>query len=182
MIIMMERFKHKMIQSGKDYLVMSAYFLSVFFHEMAHYLISFLMGGKPISMTIIPVKKEINENGVIYHRWELGNVVSKDINFFNAFPIGIAPLFLLIIAYYVFIAYFDFFDRESGPQILFFYFLLYVLISNSLPSREDLKIAFTATAFSFPFYLVVGILVYLNIDLIIGEFDEIKSFIHGYVN
>lgn len=181
MIVMMERFKHKMLTSGKDYLVMFAYFSSVFFHELAHYLVSLLMGGKPTRMTIIPIKNEIEENGRVYHKWELGNVVSTDVNFFNALPIGIAPLFLLIGAYYIFKSYFYFFDAGNGQQILLFYFLLYLFISNSLPSKEDFKIALMGT-FSLPFYLSMCILAYFNKDFILGGFNEIKNVISIYIN
>lgn len=181
-MIMLERFKAKMLQSQTDYLVLIAYCSSVFFHELAHFIVSFLLGGKPSNFTIIPLKTEYkDENGTAYIHWEFGSVTTNNTTFINALPIGLAPLLLLVVAYYVYVYFFNYFNVNEF-SIIFMYLILYMLISNSLPSIDDLKMGFFSTTFSLPFYIAIAIIIYIFNSQITGVLDEIKIFSYSIIN
>lgn len=57
-----------------------------FLHELSHWLVATLLGGRPTSLTIVPVRSE--------RGWRLGSVGIGQVRWFNALPIGIAPLLL----------------------------------------------------------------------------------------
>lgn len=61
-----------------------------FLHEMSHWLVAALLGGKPSSLTIVPTRTE--------RGWRLGSVAIRHVRWFNALPIGCAPLVLAPVA------------------------------------------------------------------------------------
>jgi hypothetical protein len=143
MIIFLNNIRNNLVSSDKDILVFFAFFISVTLHELMHYIVSLLTFGKPIKFSILPKRDE--------EGWVLGSVVSSNVNFINAPLISLAPLLLLVIAYIVFLNFFSFVEINF-INIVVYYFLLYILISNSIPSFQDIKVAFFKWYISIPFY------------------------------
>lgn len=61
-----------------------------FLHELSHWLVAGLLGGQPSSLSIVPVRTE--------RGWRLGSVGIRRVRWFNALPIGCAPLLLAPLA------------------------------------------------------------------------------------
>ena len=59
-------------------------------HELAHWLMAMMLGGQPSSLSVVPVRTE--------RGWRLGSVGIRQVRWFNALPIGIAPLLLAPVA------------------------------------------------------------------------------------
>ncbi len=109
----------------------------VILHELSHYIVSLLLGGKPSGFTVIPRKVYID--GKKY--WILGSVKSY-INPFNAFFIGTAPLLILVpLSYLIYQKWFLFFEKSVLSKIAL-YTTIYIILYNSIPSKQDLKVAF----------------------------------------
>lgn len=100
-----------------------------FCHELAHFSISFVTFGKPRNISIIP-KREANG-------YTLGYVESHNINFLNKGLIGMAPLLLLPVGYYVYISSFN----DDLPLLCLKAFILSNLIYSSMPSSTDFRVA-----------------------------------------
>jgi len=109
----------------------------VFLHELTHFIISLLMGGKPRSFKVFPKK---TQKGI-----SLGEVSSENINFINAFPISMAPL-LLFGSLFFWENYFNFFGETIYSYILFVYIIVNVTIS-AIPSSQDIKVAMSNFGF-----------------------------------
>lgn len=170
-MIFMERFKQKMLNSNRDYLVFFAYFATVFFHELSHFIVSLLTNGKPSKINLIPSKTIlVTEDEKEYVFWTLGSCESTNYKFYNAALISLAPLLLIFVAYFIFIKYFEIFPTYTFQNYICFYSLFYCLISNSIPSYEDLKLAFSK--YSFIFYTFVFFIIYFNQNLIKGVLNE----------
>ena len=119
-----------------------------FLHEMAHFLVGFLLNAAPTGFTLFPKKR--GENYV------MGSVTFRNVQFYNAIPSSLAPLLLLIIGYY--------FNRWffSNIEVTYLTYVLYVLlqtiiIENAVPSSTDFKVAF-----SYP----LGVLLYSSIAVL----------------
>ena len=61
-----------------------------FLHELSHWMVAALLRGKPSTLSIVPVRTE--------RGWRLGSVGIRSIRWFNAVPIGCAPLLLAPLA------------------------------------------------------------------------------------
>ena len=61
-----------------------------FLHELSHWLVGMLLGGQPTPPSIVPVRTE--------RGWRLGSVGLRRVRWFNALPIGLAPLLLAPLA------------------------------------------------------------------------------------
>lgn len=61
-------------------------------HELAHWLVALLSGGRPTSLSIVPSRSE--------RGWRLGAVGIGRVRWFNALPIGAAPLLLAPLAWF----------------------------------------------------------------------------------
>lgn len=61
-----------------------------FLHESSHWLVAALLGGRPSALTIVPTRTE--------RGWRLGSVGIRQVRWFNALPIGVAPLLLAPLA------------------------------------------------------------------------------------
>ena len=146
--------KMKEISKVNIYLSGIVYFLGTFFHELAHYIIALITTFRlPGRISLFPKYEIVNGRRVI----ALGYVEVKNssLNILNAFPIGMAPLLLLYLAYivskYFFIYYGIWFEVGIIAYILQS-FLMATLIINSVPSRADLILA--KTKGSLYFYIV----------------------------
>lgn len=107
--------------------------LGVLLHELAHFLIGTLLLARPTAFSLIPRR---HEGGV-----QLGSVSFKELNAFNSLPVGLAPLGLIVLAFHVFQHWPEWFV-PSFFSTVGMYFVSFILVYNSLPSRQDLKIAF----------------------------------------
>ncbi|WP_457641807.1 hypothetical protein [Persephonella sp.] len=102
-------------------------FPATFLHELSHILIAFLTFSRVYGISLIP---KIEKNRIV-----LGNVkvvpVFKGVLIF----IGLAPLGLLYIAYFILS------NRIIIINEWFTYILVFYLILGSKPSKQDLKSA-----------------------------------------
>jgi len=103
-------------------------------HEMSHYLIGSILNAQPTSFSVFPKKDE-------YGNYVMGSVGFRNITFYNALPSAMAPLCLLPIGFWI--------NRYLLPNLvpslgnyLLYIFLQTVIIENSLPSKQDFKVAF----------------------------------------
>lgn len=136
MVLIIDRLK----QASKQniYTAWGAYFIGTFFHELSHLLISFLMNGKPVNVSLLPQRDKNNPNSII-----LGYVVSGNIKWYNAIPISMSPLLLLLGVYY-FDKYFFAHISQNIYSIAIYLFLIISFIDSSIPSKEDFKVAFSS--------------------------------------
>lgn len=130
----------------------------VLLHELSHFLVGLILWAKPVKFSIIPNKANNSA----------GEVHFKNIRFFNAFPIAIAPIFGGVAG--VFGVYEYYFSIENELLYKFGYFyLMTVFIQSALPSKQDFKVAF-----SYP----IGALIYLLIIFFLLEFYNVINFIN----
>ena len=147
--------KMKEISKANMYLSGIVYFLGTFFHELAHYIMALITTFKlPGQISIFPKSEAVNGRKII----TLGyvEVRNSSLNILNAFPIGMAPLSLLYLAYLVSISFFDYYSIWFEVGIIAYIlqsFLMATLIINSVPSRADLILA--RTKGSLYFYIVI---------------------------
>ena len=107
--------------------------IGVFLHELAHLLVGVLLFARPSAFSLIPQRQK---DGM-----RLGSVTFTGLNPFNSLPVGLAPLGLIVVAYYIFQNWMRWFAPTLFSTVGV-YFASFVLIYNALPSRQDLKIAF----------------------------------------
>jgi hypothetical protein len=63
-------------------------------HELAHLLVGWLVGARPVSMSIIP--RRVAGPGRRSH-WQLGSVSFTRLRWYNAAPAALAPFFVLLL-------------------------------------------------------------------------------------
>ena len=135
--------KMKEISKANIYLSGIVYFLGTFFHELAHYIMALITTLRlPGRVSLFPKYEVVNGRKII----TLGyvEVRNSSLNILNAFPIGMAPLSLLYLAYLVSISFFDYYSIWFSVGITAYIlqsFLMATLIINSVPSRADLILA-----------------------------------------
>lgn len=100
-------------------------------HETCHYVVGFVLNGVPSRFTVIP--KE-TEDG----RYVLGSVYFGNIRWYNAFFMGMAPLVLLWLAYYLLLRLVH---GTPAWSSLGWLYLTANLIVSGIPSPADVKIA-----------------------------------------
>lgn len=125
-------------------------------HELAHFITSLLLAGKPNRMTLTPVE---NGNGGI----TLGSVTSRNLVALNAFPICLAPLLMIPVAFRVYSRWYIWFPRDFIHG-LGLYLVLFSLLSASMPSSGDWRLAFRS-----PIAACVWSLVIIGIGLFVGK-------------
>ncbi|MEO6065556.1 MAG: hypothetical protein ABIP49_07265 [Lysobacterales bacterium] len=99
-------------------------------HELAHWLVAKLLVGQPTSLSVVPVRAE--------RGWRLGSVGMRQVRWFNALPIGLAPFLLAPLAV---LALFQAGRFEAAGWA--HWALLYVAASaaaSCLPSLTDWKL------------------------------------------
>jgi len=124
-------------------------FFGTFFHELAHLIASAFLNGKPTKISLLPQKMEGG--------YTLGYIESSNVTWYNALPISLAPLSLLVLAYYININFFLYFEENTLTYILYIY-LQVSLIDSSIPSSQDFKVAFSNIGFIVYF---IGAITYL---------------------
>ena len=103
------------------------YLFSTFLHELSHFAVGFILGGKPTFPSLIPRRQG--------SAWILGTVYLRNPHPVLLMPCGLAPL-LLILSGYVLL-------QEVPPSILRDV-LIFFLLKSGVPSPEDLKTAFSS--------------------------------------
>jgi hypothetical protein len=99
-------------------------------HELAHWLVAALSGGRPTSLSVVPVRVE--------RGWRLGSVAVARVRWFNALPIGCAPLLLAPVAGAAFVE-----ATRVAAASPWHFALLYVATSaaaSCLPSLADWRL------------------------------------------
>jgi len=105
----------------------------VILHELAHLLAGLLFRAQPESFNLIPQRR-------VDGRWTLGSVAFRRVTALNAVPIAFAPLALVPLAYLLFNIWFDWLTVSLANTLLL-YGVLFILVANALPSRQDLRVA-----------------------------------------
>ncbi|UFS72007.1 hypothetical protein LPW11_07395 [Geomonas sp. RF6] len=107
-------------------------------HETAHLLVAFVTGAKPAGFSILP-----RRDGPA--RWILGSVTIRNPGILSALPSALAPLGLVMVAYYLFIGWVTWFPADL-PHTLLQYATVYVFSYSAIPSDQDVKIALSRPA------------------------------------
>ncbi len=126
LVVLIGRFKHLNCRSLWSAALVN--FVGVVLHELAHYLVALLLGGRPTRFSVWPKR---SGGGYLF-----GQVVCGRVTAFNALPIGLAPLLLLPLAWLLDRHFFHTF-RPTPWNYLLYLFLLVILIENALPSSVD---------------------------------------------
>ncbi|WP_188109514.1 hypothetical protein [Sulfurimonas indica] len=148
-VVLIERLKN--YTSGNIAGVWIANFIGTFFHELAHFVVSVLLFGKPVKVSLFPKKQE---NGYV-----LGYVESSNVTWYNALPISLAPLVLIPVAFY-FKEYFFVFVDQNVYTYLLEIFITATLLENAIPSLQDFKVAFSNIGFIFYIAIVAAYFYY----------------------
>ena len=98
-------------------------------HEMAHFVVAFLTGGRPSSFSVWPRREGAG--------WVLGSVNAVP-TILSAAPTALAPLGWLVIGYYVMV--FWNIRPMSVPEYLIVA-VLYACSAACTPSWQDIKVA-----------------------------------------
>ena len=104
----------------------------VVLHEFAHLLAGLLFRARPSGFSLFPHREG--------RHWRLGSVSFSRINAINAVPVALAPLGLAGLAYWL-AGNWCTWCTPSLPSTLALYATVYFLLYNSLPSRQDLRVA-----------------------------------------
>jgi len=118
-----------------------------FLHELSHYIVGLLLNAKPTSFSIIPNKQ----------KGSTGHVEFRNVKFYNAIPIALAPLFGGLFGLWFMYTYFyiNFSNLEIYMQVLSVY-LGITFFKTMLPSSQDISVAM-----SYPLGLILyGVLGY----------------------
>ncbi|AII15584.1 hypothetical protein CIG1485E_a0059 (plasmid) [Campylobacter iguaniorum] len=155
LVVMLSQFKNRLLDKGGIWSVFFWGIMDTLPHETAHWIVASLTGGRPYGFSIIPKKiPYVDASGQDRILWDFGSVQAY-VSFYNAAAIGMAPLMLLGGAFLTYTYYFEFMPNEWW-SILLFYWILYILIANSMPSTQDFKVALSQN--SWLFYLIfIGI-------------------------
>jgi len=167
-IVFLNRLRNFTLNTKSEFLVFFVYFLGVFLHELSHYFVAKITFGKPTNFTVLPKKMEHIDGSC---SWTFGSVISRNVNYFNAFFIGLSPLVLLLIAYVTYQHYFEYVSYEP-LNIVLFYVILYYVMYNSIPSSVDLKLGLMEYPFMSFIYLVISVIIYLNSNYLKEIFYE----------
>jgi len=97
-------------------------------HECLHYIVGALMGAKPAEVSVFPERVAANSE---YRT--LGYVAFCRINWFNAIPVGLAPLLAMPAVWYM----------SSATMSWWMIAVLSSVTAQLWPSRADYNIAFS---------------------------------------
>lgn len=122
-------------------------------HEASHFLTAWVFNGKPTSFSIFPKN---NGNG----KWTFGYVDCMNITWYNAIPIGLSPLLLFPVAFYIYTSEFLILDSIFLSMMLKTVLGL-MLVGSALPSLPDLRVA-TKSIFGVFFYFTLLLALYVH--------------------
>ena len=122
-----------MSQARRSFWLLSLLALpGTFCHEGCHWAVGKVLNGQPVHFTVIPKREG--------HGYVLGSVGFANLRWYNAFFVGMAPLFLLPAAYLLFLWRLGARPALGWPEATMV-FLLASLVFGSIPSAQDLRIA-----------------------------------------
>lgn len=110
-------------------------------HELSHFLVGTVTGGRPSSFTVIPRSQMVETSVGPQKVWTLGSVGFFP-TMFSAVPTALSPLLYLAAAAYLYGNWFVWFE-VSARNTLWLYLVIYVFLSASIPSWQDFKIVLT---------------------------------------
>ncbi|WP_243371076.1 M50 family metallopeptidase [Geotalea sp. SG265] len=115
-------------------------------HETSHYLVALLTGGRPRGFSIIPHRQggTLGE-GSSHRRWVLGSVAVGRAGMVSAVPTALAPLWLIVAAWYLYRRWFAWFPADTLHTLLL-YAVVYLFCYSAVPSRADLQVALSSPA------------------------------------
>lgn len=105
-----------------------------FAHELAHYIVAWVLAARPSFPSLVPVRSA--------RGWRLGSVAFR-VGRLRAMPIALAPLVLAPLALWWAAALLH---PASWPLYGLHVWIVAALLSASLPSATDLKLALPALA------------------------------------
>jgi hypothetical protein len=120
---------HRRLSSSGSFFAILYCLPFTFMHELAHFLVAFITGGRPSSFSIWPKRAG--------GRWVLGSVNAAP-TILSAAPTAFAPLGWLVIAYYVMVLW-DF--RPVWVPEYLIVVVLYACSAACTPSWQDIKVA-----------------------------------------
>ena len=101
-------------------------------HELAHFSVAFVLGARPAFPSLVPVRTQ--------QSWRLGSVAFR-VGHARALPIAMAPLLLAPLALWWAAALL----HPAVPPLYFLHvWIVAALLSASLPSRADFRLALPA--------------------------------------
>ncbi|MBF0448503.1 MAG: hypothetical protein HQL67_09905 [Magnetococcales bacterium] len=156
-VLLMARIRR--ITTANRFLIGLINLIGTFFHELAHYLVGWLLLARPSGFSVWPKAKL--GGGLV-----LGSVSFANLRFYNALPTALAPLLLVILAYYIDQEFFILI-QQAPLSYLIYIFIMVILLENAIPSSTDLKVAFSQWG---------GTLFYLLITTLYFFWDELARF------
>lgn len=120
---------HRRLSSSASFIALLYCLPFTFMHELAHFVVALLTGGRPSSFSILPVRSG--------GRWVLGSVRAVP-TLLSAAPTALAPLGWLVIGYYLLLQW-DFRPLWVPGYLLII--VLYACSAACTPSFQDLKVA-----------------------------------------
>lgn len=113
-------------------------------HELAHFVVALVTGGRPRGLSIMPKSRDCTyADGSSRRMWVLGSVSLGRVGTFSAVPTALAPLGLIMVAWFFYHHWFTWFPSDL-LHTLCLYLIIYVFCSSSIPSKQDLKVAFSS--------------------------------------
>jgi hypothetical protein len=114
-------------------------------HELAHFIVAFVLGARPSFPSLVPVRTE--------HGWRLGSVAFR-VGYARAMPIALAPLLLAPLALWWAVSLLH---PASWPLYGLHVWIVAALLTASAPSATDFKLALPALCV----LLVIAVIVLL---------------------
>jgi hypothetical protein len=106
-----------------------------FLHELLHWLIGSILGARPSKLSIFPRR--------IGDQYQLGYVEFENIRWYNGFFVGFAPLLLFPAA--GLLAVWRTHNISVEPIEFLWLYLCASILGASLPSVQDIKVAFESS-------------------------------------
>lgn len=91
----------------------------------------------------------------------LGEVNCKNITWYNGFFIGLSPLLLIPAAWFIYNFLLNSLPLTITNQIFILFITISILV-NSIPSEQDIKVAFSNKIIPLAIFLLVTIYIYQN--------------------
>jgi hypothetical protein len=116
-----------------------------FAHELAHFIVALVLGARPSPPSLVPVRTP--------QGWRLGSVAVR-VGYARALPIALAPLLLAPLALWWAAA---FLHSTSWPLYGLHVWIIAALLTASLPSAADLKLALPALCILLAIAAIAGV-------------------------